>query len=95
MEDRVKIRVTRGITIADRHLWEPGNGHPPTFAIGDVVDVTRVTAQQLVGMGKAELVSGVLVEPPAYEQDAPEIEVAAVEAPEAAVSARPKRRKAG
>lgn len=73
----------------DRHLHEPGKGQPPTFAPGDVVEVTRLTAQQLIGMGKAEYYAGpAVIEPAAYE---PQIETAEVEPPESAVTRRGKR----
>jgi len=69
MENLVKVRLTRGVTIADPPLHEPGEGDPPTFAPGEVVSVKRALAQQMVGSGKAEYVSGTLVEPAPYEAE--------------------------
>jgi hypothetical protein len=64
----MKIRILRGTTIAEQPVFEPGTGDPPTFAHGDIVEVDRALAQQLVGSGKAEFYSGEpLNEPAPYE----------------------------
>lgn len=88
------MRLLRGVTIADPPLFERGKGDPPTFQPGDVVEVSRVLAQELVGNAKAEFVSGTLVEPAPYEA---EFDVVTADAapPETAMKAPARRRKAG
>ena len=89
----VKVRITRPLTIAEPPVHVPGNGDPPTFAIGDEVEVYQALAQQLVGSGRAEFVKGVLNDPAPYEEQ-PKVEAAAMEAPEAAVTPPATRKKA-
>lgn len=84
----MKIRILRGTTIGELPVFEPGTGDPPTFAYGDIVEVSRTLAQLLVGNGKAEFYSGEpVVEPAAYE-----VETATVEAVETAEAPRARRR---
>lgn len=67
----MKVRLLRGVTIADPPVFKRGTGDPPTFAPGDVVEVERVLAQELVGNNKAEYVSGdALLELAPYEEEA-------------------------
>lgn len=68
----MKVRILRGVTIADKPVFDrEKGGDPPTFKYGDVVEVERVLAQELVGNGRAEFVSGdALVELAPYEQAA-------------------------
>ena len=86
----VRVRITRPLTIAEPPVHVPGNGDPPTFAVGDEVEVYQALAQQLVGSGRAAFVKGVLVDPAPYEE---EPESAAMEAPESAVMPRATRKK--
>lgn len=93
----ITVRMLRGKTLTDEHLWDRAKSdQPPTYGIGDIVKVTRLTAQQLVGSLAAEYYSGPpVVEPAEYEEQPEEPETAAVEAPEAAVMPRGRPRKAG
>lgn len=104
----VKVRITRGTTIADPPVFEPGTGDPPTFEIGDVVEVERALAQQLVGNNKAEFYSGTLIEPAPYEkqpkEEGPEedeeeepsaVTTASLETEETATYKRPRGRRRG
>lgn len=55
----MKVRILRGVTIADKPVFDrEKGGDPPTFKNGDVVEVERVLAQELVGSQRAEYVSG-------------------------------------
>lgn len=74
MSKKVRIRILRAT-----HLGLEGVAVP-----GDEVDVTQELAQQLVGNGRAEHVTG-----PIYTTES-----AAMEAPEVAVMPAPARKKA-
>jgi hypothetical protein len=91
-EEDMKIRLLRGITIAEAPHHTPGKGEPPTFAAGDVVEVSRVLGQELIGNGKAVLVGK---EAPAEPEVEPEVETATATPPEAAVETKAAARKAG
>lgn len=55
----MKVRILRGVTIADKPVFDrEKGGDPPTFANGDVIEVERALAQELVGSQRAEYVSG-------------------------------------
>jgi hypothetical protein len=50
----VEVTLKRGMTIADPPVFEPGSGDPPTFTVGDVVEIEEVLAEVLIGNNSAE-----------------------------------------
>jgi hypothetical protein len=90
----VKVRILRGITIADPPVFKRGTGDPPTFVHGDVVEVDRALAQELVGSGRAEYFSGEpLIELAPYEERPEEVVTASVEPPESEMRPPARRRR--
>ena len=91
----IKVRILRPTTINQ----EPGKGDPPTYAPGDVVELKgpneRALAQELVGMAKAEYVSGDPVNEPApSDRDIPAVTTASLEPPETTAKPKAKARTA-
>lgn len=86
----MKIRILRGITIAEPPHHKAGEGEPPTFGLGDVVEVSRALGQELIGNSKAELVEP---DEPEGKAEAP-VEGATAEPPENAAEKAVSHRKA-
>jgi hypothetical protein len=84
----MKIRLIRGVTIAEEPPWDrKKSALPPTFAPGDVVDVARNLAHELVGNGKARFLKEAVLEAE------PVVETASIEPPARMMTPAPKARK--
>lgn len=77
------------MTLTDESVWDRDSAaDPPTFGPGDKVTVSRLTAQELVGAGRAEYIDK---EP---EAEAGPLTTADVTPAEDAAAAPPRTRKA-